>query len=72
MSNETQQSPAELLGMPTAIEMLIDQIDIQISVYKSYQKDSHLDTDMFLKEIRELQKVKRWAVQLNKTYGGNK
>jgi hypothetical protein len=72
MSNETQQSPAELLGMPTAIEMLIDQIDIQISVYKSYQKDSHLDTDMFFKEIRELQKVKRWAVQLNKTYGGNK
>ena len=58
--------------MPTAIEMLIDQIDIQISVYKSYQKDSHLDTDMFFKEIRELQKVKRWAVQLNKTYGGNK
>ena len=72
MSNETQQSPAELLGMPTAIEMLIDQIDTQISVYKSYQKDSHLDTDMFFKEIRELQKVKRWAVQLNKTYGGNK
>jgi hypothetical protein len=72
MTNETQQSPVKLLGMPTAIEMLIDQIDIQISVYKSYQKDSHLDTDMFFKEIRELQKVKRWAVQLNKTYGGNK
>ena len=50
----------------TAVEMLIDIIQDRIDLYREYQKNSMLDKEMFFKEIRELQMVKTWAIDLEK------
>jgi hypothetical protein len=57
---------------PTAIEMLIDIIQDRIDFYREYQKNSMLDKQMFFKEIRELQMVKKWAIGLEKFCKGGK
>jgi hypothetical protein len=57
MTNNKQQ---------TAVEMLIDIIQDRIDFYREYQKNSMLDKQMFFKEIRELQMVKKWAIGLEK------
>ncbi len=57
---------------PTAIEMLVDIIQDRIDFYREYQKDSMLDKQMFFKEIRELQMVKKWAIGLEKFCKGGK
>jgi hypothetical protein len=57
---------------PTAIEMLVDIIQDRIDFYREYQKNSMLDKQMFFKEIRELQMVKKWAIGLEKFCKGGK
>lgn len=57
---------------PTAIEMLVDIIQDRIDFYREYQKNSMLDKNMFFKEIRELQMVKKWAIGLEKFCKGGK
>jgi hypothetical protein len=57
---------------PTAIEMLIDIIQDRIDFYREYQKNSMIDKQMFFKEIRELQMVKKWAIGLEKFCKGGK
>lgn len=62
----------KIIDENSPINDLIVLIEDKILIYQSYQKNSYLNTDMFYKEIRELQMVKEWAIQINKTYGGNK
>jgi hypothetical protein len=57
---------------PTAIEMLIDIIEDRILFYQEYQENSIFDKNMFFKEIRELQMVKKWAIGLEKFCKGGK
>jgi hypothetical protein len=58
---------------PTAIEMLVDIIQDRIDFYQEYQENSIFDKQMFVKEIRELQMVKKWAIGLEKfCKGGDK
>ncbi len=58
---------------PTAIEMLVDIIQDRIDFYREYQKNSMFDKNMFFKEIKELQMVKKWAIGLEKfCKGGEK
>jgi hypothetical protein len=61
MTNNKQQ---------TAVQMLVDIIQDRIDLYREYQKNSMLDKHMFFKEIRELQMVKTWAIDLEKFCNG--
>ena len=71
MTKETHNLKQDICPMPKPIEILIDIIDDRIRIYQEYQKNSILDKEMFFKEIRELQMVKTWAIDLEKFCKGD-